>query len=292
MLTTLLSILVVAVVVGSSAALLALAFGLVANVLGETNLAFGDAIVLAACVAAATWSATGRAVLSVLAGLACGSVTAAAVDRLVVARVRGRAHQLLAIVATLGAALVVRNVAEAAFGVEDRPFPALLQGAHLAIAGTSIDLTLAATVAVLLLATLGAAVGIPRTSWGRAVVATRNDPVGAQLTGVPTTRIATVLYGLSGALGSVAALLFFAHVGGISTTQGFRFTLTAYTATALGGRSLVGPVTGGLVVGLAVATVQVLAGALWTLPVTVSLLVLALLARPQGLSPGLLVHRV
>ncbi|HEV3123539.1 MAG TPA: branched-chain amino acid ABC transporter permease [Candidatus Dormibacteraeota bacterium] len=287
------TVLVVGLTLGFSFALLSLAFAVVYAVIGEINLAFGDSIVLASFIAYAVYSSSGNYALTALAGIAAGMVLLMLTELLALRPLRGRGDALVPIMATLGLALVMRNAAQNRFGAEDKFFPPLFGSAHHPVAGTSVDVTLAWTAVFVVLLAAGLVVFLQRTDWGRAVRAVRQDTLAARLGGIPVGRVTTLLYAGCGAVGALAALLFFGEAGSVSIPTGFQFTLNAYTAAVLGGgRSLLGAAAGGLLLGLADAVAQVTVGAIWQQPINVAILVLVLVARPGGLARRVVAERV
>lgn len=277
------TVLLIGLTLGCFAALRAVGFAVVYDVLGESNLAYGDSVVLAGLLGLGVHDRTGSIPLTILAAIAASILLALATDLLVLRPLRGRADPLAPVMVTIGLALILRNIAEQTQGVTDRGFPPLFGAASTPIAGTSVDSSVAVAAVLILVAAVAGALALRRTEWGRAVRAVRLDSLGARLTGIPVTRIITVLYGLGGAVGGLAGLVVFAHVGDLSVSDGFRFTLIAFAAAAFGGgRSIAWAVGGGLALGMVAAIVQFAYGQVWTDAAYLGVLIAVLLVRPQG----------
>lgn len=279
------AILLVGITLGCFAGLRAVGFAVVYGVLGEANLAYGDGIILAVLVAVGVHSRSGSIPLTIATGLLVSAALVLATDLVVLRPLRGRGDLLSPIMATIGLALILRNIAERTQGVEERGFPPVFGSATSPVAGTSVDAPLAVTAIVLLLAGFTGALVLQRTDWGRAVRAIRLDALGARVTGIPVGRVVTVLYGLSGAIGGLAGMIVAAHVGDVSVADGFRFTLIAFAAAAFGGgRSIPWAIGGGLVLGMVTSFVQFAYGQVWTQAAYLVILVAVLIVRPRGLA--------
>lgn len=279
------SILVVGITLGCFAALPALGFAVVYGVLGEANLAYGDAIMLSTLVAVGIQDRIGSIPLTIATAVAVAAVLLLATDLLVLRPLRGRGDALSPIMATLGFALVLRNLAAQTQGVESRGVPPLFGPATRAVAGTTVDVPLAVAAFTLLVASVAATLVLRRTGWGRAVRAVRLDPMGARLTGIPVGALVTLLYGVAGMIGGFAGLLKASHVGAADIGDGFRITLIAFAAAAFGGgRSIPWAVGGGLILGMVASVVQFQYGEVWTQAAYLGVLIAVLLARPRGLA--------
>ena len=132
--TSLPSILLVGLTLGCFAALRAVGFSVVYGVLGESNLAYGDGVVLAVLIAAGVFSRSHSVVLTIAAGLVVAAALLLITDLVVLRPLRGRGDALSPIMATIGLALILRNIAERTQGVEERGFPPVFGSATRAVA--------------------------------------------------------------------------------------------------------------------------------------------------------------
>lgn len=126
------------------------------------------------------------------------------------------------------------------------------------------------------------------TDFGLAVQAAADDPVGAQLMGVPRGRVSAFTWGTAGALSAIAVLFIEPTVGVLSPGGFSGLFIFGLTAALLGGlSSLPGAFVGGLVVGIAEAEVKahlVISGVPSFQTTAMLIIVLAvLLIRPHGL---------
>ena len=96
-----------------------------------------------------------------------------------------------------------------------------------------------------------------RTSYGRHVYATGDDPESARLAGIDTDQILLSVYMLAGVIAAIAGWALIGRVGAISPTAGENANLDSITAVVIGGTSLfggrgsiVGTLVGALIVGV------------------------------------------
>lgn len=76
---------------------------------------------------------------------------------------------------------------------------------------------------------------------------------GAQLVGIPATRVKVIAYVICGVLSAVAGIIFTSRIGFVTADSGDGYEMKAIAACVLGGISLVGGV--GSVIGAAVGAV-------------------------------------
>jgi branched-chain amino acid transport system permease protein len=139
----------------------------------------------------------------------------------------------------------------------------------------------AAGAAVLATALLAAFFRLTLT--GKAIRACADNPLGARVAGLPVAHLYAVTFGLGAASVAVAGC---AMVPLIDVTPGLGpgFTLLAFVIVILGGLgSMVGALLGGVIIGLSEALAGVLIAPSAKSMVSFGLLVVILLARPQGL---------
>ena len=283
--STVASVVVIGLTLGCFASLRAVGFAVVYDILGEADLAFGDGVVLSVLVAVGVHARTGSLALAAGVGIGLSALLMLLTDLLVLRPLRGRGDALAPIMATIGAALILRNIATSTQGVIDRGVPPFAGSATRQVAGTSVDSALAVAAVLLLIAGVTAGVALTRSDRGRAVRAVRSDPLAARVSGIRVGRVITLLYGLGGAVGGLAGLVYATHVGDISVSDGFRFTLVAFAAAAFGGgRSIGWALAGGMVLGMVSAVVQYRYGQVWTQAAVLGVLIALLLARPRGLA--------
>ncbi len=88
--------------------------------------------------------------------------------------------------------------------------------------------------------TIGAAVLLHRTIFGRSVLAIGQNPRAAWLAGIPVERIRCATYVLSGALGGICGALLAGYFRGSSLEIGDEYLLTSIALVVIGGTSVSG----------------------------------------------------
>ena len=266
---------------GAVYALIAIGFNLVYRTAGLLDFAQGDKVVVAALVALTLVDAGVPLWAVLLVILLIGIVVGIGYDAAVI-RPTQRNCVTAAIIATVGASLILGAGSSIVWGANGRPFPALTPGGfHLG--SLKIDYQslwiwgfLIVVVGVLFFLML-------RTRVGQGMVAAASDPLAATAVGINVSRarmtsfaIATALAGLAGVL--IAPLtLAGGSIGGVLTIKGF-------TGAVIGGLDS----TGGVVVGaLLLGVVESVVGGLLPGgirdPLAYALLLAVLLVLPTGL---------
>jgi branched-chain amino acid transport system permease protein len=287
---------------GAVYALFALGYTLVFSVLGVINFAHGAVFTLGAYF---TYLLIGGAVGAngllaglqlpfalpfwlalLLAGLASAAV-ALLIERVAFCPLRERgADPLLALITSLGAGVVLVNLIQLLVGAESYAIPTgSLAGlpASITLWGARVRTVqlLLLGVAALLLAVLS--LWIDGTRSGKALRAVSEDPITAQLLGIPSGRMIQIAFGLSGFLAGIAGGLVGLSVSIAGPYFGIGYGIKGLGVLVLGGLgSVPGAVLGGLLIGLAEACVP----ANWSGyrdVVAYGVLFVVLVIRPQGL---------
>jgi branched-chain amino acid transport system permease protein len=190
----------------------------------------------------------------------------------------------LGIALTYGMNLVAIGLALYFFTAVDRSIivPGYLDG-FMEIAGVRLPYVRLVTTVIAVVLTGAVWWFFDRTEYGAAIRATRLDMEAARLVGINVTTIFNLTTGLSAALaGAMGALI--ALVYSASPTIGDHFFLQIIIVTVLGGLgSIVGPLLGAIVVGVAVSITSHLAGATYGVLVGAVIVLAVLVIRPTGL---------
>jgi ribose transport system permease protein len=206
------------------------------------DLSIGAVLGLSACIAASLISG-GSIVLGIAAalgaGLACGLVNGVLVTV-------GRIPPFIATYGMLWIAFGLGYVFMKGEVIYGLPEGFRLIGAGF-VWGIPVPVILAAALLVAL------HVLLYKTVLGRAIYAIGGNPDAARLSGMPVTRRLITVYGLSGLLSGVAALIVIARLNAADSSVGEDLLLPAIAAVCLGGTSLFGGVGG--IMGTAVGSI-------------------------------------
>jgi branched-chain amino acid transport system permease protein len=211
------------------------------------------------------------------------------VERLAFAPLRRRgAEQLLALITSLGAGVVLVNLLQMLMGAEGYAFPqgadalgglpdaVVIAGARIRTIQLVLLLVSASTVVVL-------TVWLERSRGGQALRAVAEDPSTAELLGINSEAMIRLAFFLSGALAGLAGGLIGVSVSLPGPYFGIGYGLKGLAVLVLGGLgSVPGAIAGGLLMGLAEAVVPGEASG-WRDALAFAILFAVLLLRPSGL---------
>lgn len=279
-------ILVNGILLGGVYGIMALGMSLIWGVMRIINIAHGALIMLGAYFAFWTFTLWGwDPFLSLPATIAVFFVFGYLTQYVLLNRIV-RAQLFLTLLITFGFQVVIENGARLLWSADLRQVTPSYAGEHWERLGLTIPyvrlwvffMTVALTGIFLFL--------MERTKLGRAIRATSQDLRAARLTGVPVAHIYAVTFGLgaalAGAAGSLWGILF-----PITPVMGGPLTLKSFAVAVLGGLgTMMGPLVGGLVLGIVESFTQVKIGPTYANVVSFGLLVLILVVRPKGLLGG------
>jgi neutral amino acid transport system permease protein len=271
-------------------ALAAVGVSLVYGILRIVNFAFGDFMAFGALAAYAFNGPLGlgmvpSALLGMLATAGLSLVLDVALWRPLRAR---RAGFMSLFLASIGLALVLRQVLLLAYGPEPRSYD--VDQFKVYVIG-SVRLSEPQLIAIVAAAVAIGAVGVflSRSSLGRTMRALADDRALAAIAGIHVGRVITWTWIISGLLAGLAGVLAGLVQSSFDPNFGFQLLLPVFAAVVLGGiGSAYGALAGGLVLGLAMelSTWPSFLGGVdpvYKPVVAFAILAGALMIRPQGL---------
>ena len=237
------------ITVGAVYALVALGFTIIYNASDVVNFAQGEFVMLGGMI---TWFAHQAGIPLPLAALIAITATAAigiAFNELAIETARGAPVASLVII-TIGASIFLQGAAQLVFDKQLHRFPAFSGDDPLHLLGATILPQSLWVIGGALAVFIGLWLFFTRTLTGRAVLATANNRIAAQLVGINTKYIMTLSFALSAAIGALAGVL----VTPITLTSyevGVALGLKGFAAAMLGGMgNPKGALVGGLLLGL------------------------------------------
>jgi branched-chain amino acid transport system permease protein len=277
--------------VGAVYALVAVGFTLIYNASGVINFAQGEFVMLGGMATVFLAAAGVPLPLAALGAIVATIVVGLALHRLAIEPARDASTAALIII-TIGASIFLRGGAEVFFDKRFHSLPPLVGNEPIHVGGAAIvpqSLVVLAGTAVIVTAL---SLFMRRTLFGKAIVATAANRLAARLVGIDTRIVVGFSFGVSAAIGAIAGVL----VTPITLTSydaGTLLALKGFAAAMLGGiGSAPGAVVGGLLLGL---LEQFSAGYLssqYKDAVAFVVILIVLLARPQGLLGRAGVERV
>jgi branched-chain amino acid transport system permease protein len=279
--------LVNAISLGSVYALFALGFTLVFGVLDVINLSHGAIFMLGSYTALLLVNQFALPLwLAMLIAMAISGAIGLLVDFIVLRPLRARnAPHLAPMIATIGVAIMLTNLAQGLFGAENKRFPQgsfpedVLDWGNIQI--TTLQIAIIVISFALMIALL---VAMQRTQLGRALRAIAESPKAAYLLGINVDGLFYLTSFAAAALGGAAGVLIGLSFNAISPFMGQPMLHKGIAVIILGG---MGDIRGALIGGLFLGFAEVLTVAYISSDVrdgvAFGLLFLILLIRPSGL---------
>jgi len=274
-------------VTGSVYALLAIALVAIFKTTDVPNFAQGELFMAGGYIALMLLTVQLNYALVMAITLVAVTVIAALFQRVVMEQVnRAKGTPVQFVIATLGLAFTLKGLVRlTGLGDAPRSLPALVSPETVMIGQavlTRLDLAIfaAAVVTMVLIYLL-----FGKTRIGKAMRAVGMNPRAAQIVGIRLSRFRMMVWGLSGLISAVAALLIAPKI--LISPEITHIAILAYAAAIVGGfSSLPGAVLGGLIVGVVENLVGLFisTNAIVVAPFLVILVTLAV--RPQGLLGG------
>ena len=269
---------------GSQYALWGAAYGLVYAVLGLMHFAFGDTLIIGALTSFTLVMAGVPFPIAVLIAMCIAAPIAVAIEKLCYTPLIKRHHMMMAFVAALAVAGILRNIATLVWGTDTKVFPSLIPKGLLpnrihrhqrASAGEPRHLD------------------HPRPdlpafhgphAHGQVDPGRRSDRAIAPAMGINVGFITAAVYALSAVIGVLGLALYVANTRVLDVGLGFTITLKAFLVVIIGGMgSIRGAVVAGLLIGVIESLVSSYLSSRMVDAIVFTLLVALLLLRPQGL---------
>lgn len=269
---------------GSVYGLMAIGLTLIWGALRMLNLAHGALYVVGGYLA---WTALNLLKLPALPAFAIGITGAAVVGLLIqvllINRLVGRPSFFnAAMIATVGASIVIDSAALLIYGPRVKQMPPIIQG-HFKILNVVIQYQGLVIIVVALVSLILLSIFLRRTRYGLAIQAVSQQMDAALLMGIPAVLTFTIVMAISAGLAGLAGALL-SSVFYIQPGAGFNPMVKALVVTIFGGLgSVKGTIWAAYVIGLLESFLQVYFGAGWALPGLFLFMILMLVIRPSGL---------
>jgi len=276
---------------GAVYALVALGFTLIFQASEVVNFAQGEFVMLGGMVTVFAFEAGLPLPLAAALAIAVAVTTGLLLHRLAIEPAKG-ATVVTLIIVTIGASILIRGIAQIVFDKQFHALPAFTGDEPFRLLGAAIlpqSLWVLAGAAAIV---FGLWLFMERTLLGKAVQATAANRLAAELVGIDTRLVLALAFAVSAAIGAVGGIL----VTPITLTSyavGTILALKGFAAAMLGGiGNPVGAVVGGLVLGLLEAFAAGWISSTYKDGVAFLVILLVLLAMPQGLLGRRAVERV
>jgi len=269
---------------GSMYSLVAIGYSLTFGILNLLNLAHGEVFMIGGFVGLYVAVGLQQPILvSVVAG-AAGAGLCGLLLEITCFRYVKKEYPMAPLLATVGFALILSNLASLLSGAEPRMFPmeidlGSLQFGDLYISNLQLSMFVFAVLLMVVIDLI-----VRKTEIGRFMRATAENATLSRLVGIDIRQVTRVILILSSALGGAAGILVGMRMGKVSPFIGSTIGLKAMAIMVIGGLT---DVRGSMFTGLIIGVIEVLVvaylssayvdGVVWVL------LIMILLYRPSGL---------
>jgi branched-chain amino acid transport system permease protein len=268
--------------VGAVYALVALGFTIIYNASDVVNFAQGEFVMLGGMITVFAYGAGMPLPLAAVVAILVTAGVGVALNKLAIEPARG-APVVSLIIITIGASIFIRGVTQLVFDKQLHRFPAFSGDEPIRILGATILpqslWVMAGAVAVFIALWLF----FTRTLTGKAILATSNNRLAAQLVGINTNWVMTLSFALSAAIGALAGVLV-TPITLISYDVGIALALKGFAAAMLGGMgNPKGALVGGILLGLFEALTAGYLSSQYKDAAAFIVILAVLFAMPQGL---------
>ena len=236
--------------IGGIYALMGVGLALIFGVMRIINFAHGEFVAVGMYAAIFLFQVYGLdPYVSMLIALPAGFLLGVLLERVVLSRLVDSDPDST-LLATLGLGLVLSNTLFLIFGAEPESIYLPYATTSINLAGVRLPIAQLLAAGVTLLVMVILYLFLNRTELGRAIRATAQNRIGAELVGVNTRRIHGLVFGIGVALAMTAGIVLSPLLFAIPTI-GHTYTLKAFVVIVLGGMgSIPGAIAGGLLLGV------------------------------------------
>jgi branched-chain amino acid transport system permease protein len=269
---------------GSIYGLMAIGLTLIWGSLRMLNMAHGALYVVGAFLAWTALSLWGLPPLLALAmGVIAGALIGLLIQILLINRLVGRPTFFnAAMIATVGAAIMIESAALLIYGPRVKQIPPLISG-QFKFMSVVIQYQGLVIIAISAISLILLSLFLKKTRYGLAIQAVSQQMDAARLMGIPTMLTFMMVMTLSGALAGLGGGLL-SSVFYIAPTAGYAPMVKALVVTIFGGLgSIKGTIWAAYIIGLLEAFLQVYLGPSYALPGLFLFMILMLVIRPSGL---------
>ncbi|QEW23634.1 LIV-I protein H (plasmid) [Marinibacterium anthonyi] len=268
--------------VGAVYALVALGFTIIYNASEVVNFAQGEFVMLGGMITVFAFEAGLPLPLAALLAILVTSAIGVALNKLAIEPARG-APVVSLIIITIGASIVIRGATQLVFDKQLHRFPSFSGDDPIRVLGATILPQSLWVIGGALAVFVGLWIFFTRTLTGKAVLATANNRVAAQLVGINTGWVMTLSFGLSAAIGAFAGVLV-TPITLVGYDVGVALALKGFAAAMLGGMgNPKGALVGGLLLGCFEALTAGYLSSQYKEAVAFIVILAVLFVMPQGL---------
>lgn len=245
----LLQFLISGVTIGVIYAIVALGFTLIYNSSHVVNFAQGEFVMLGGMITANLFAAGTPLFLAASFAIIVTSIVGILLYELALRSAKDASVTILIII-TIGASIMLRGIAQLAFGTEAFSLPGVFGDQPIALGGVIVLPQSLAVISSVIVVAVGFWLFMERTLFGKAIQASAANFAAAQLMGISTRSMIRTTFAISAAIGAFAGIMI-TPISLMSHDGGTLLALKGFAAWILGGiGSPVGALIGGLLLGV------------------------------------------
>lgn len=268
---------------GAIYALVAIGFTLLWQTSQTINFAQGEFVMVPAFFALAALNVGMPLPLALLVGLALSMLVLGVMFKRLLVDPMLRHGVLPLAICTMALSIFLKDGVKEVYSAEASPFPSFLPGGNLNILGANISIQSISIFVFAICAVIALQLFLNRTSTGRQMQATAQNPYVAKLLGVPVERMIMYTFLINAALVALASFLI-SPVYLAKFSAGETLGLAAFIAAIVGGFNQIrGAIVGGLLLGVIDNLAAAYISTQYRGAVPLFLLIAVILFRPQGL---------
>lgn len=281
--TSILSVLIAGLLLGSLYAGMAVGFSLMFGVLGILNLTYGEQIILGAFVTFwLTMKFDFPFIPSALAGLLIVLILSYLVYKYLITRML-EAPIFNQIVITFGALIVAENLFSLVFGTGQRTYQSPFLLDNFTVFGASVTTVRLVVAVISILMVVGLYLLLTRTSFGKSIYATAINEEASMVCGIDVERVKRDSFLIGSGLAAMSGSLLIL-VQPFGPFSGLDLLVTLIIVVILGGLgSIIGTLIGGFILGLIEVTLGFFIPGAMTPVIAFAALIVVLVVRPAGI---------
>ena len=277
------TLLVAGLATGAIYALIAIGFSLLWQTSQTINFAQGEFVMLPAFFVLAALNAGAPFWLASLIGICATLLVLGLLFKRAMVDPMLKHGVLPLAIGTMALSILLRESVKEFYGAEASPFPSFLPDSNFGVAGISVSAQHLGVILLAIMAVVGLTLLLERSAIGRQMQATAQNPAVARILGIPVERMILFTFLINAALVALASLLV-SPIYLAKFSSGETLGLAAFIAAIVGGfNQMRGAVAGGFLLGVVDNLAAGYVSTQYRGAVSLLLLILVILLRPEGL---------
>lgn len=269
---------------GAMYALLAIGYTMVYGIVKLINFAHGEIFMTGAFFT--WWFMTALGVpfpIASLCGIMLATLVGVGIERIAYRPLRN-APRFAVVISVLGMSIFLQNMARIVWGAEFQVFEVDFGIPPVIIGSVVIPFKRIFILIIALVLMAALSLFVRKTYLGKAMRATAADREAAEMMGISANSVIVLTFVVGSAMGAVAGILYAVNYNSIDPYMGFNAGMKAFAAAVLGGiGNIHGAMLGGLLLGVFEGAGAAYISSMYRDAVAFSILILALIFRPEGL---------